>query len=278
MSRARNEVVAYEGQFKKECESVCDYWLDYADRHQIDEFCRAYLKQAKDAIAPLLRFPLLWPPEEQALTADEVRAAARLVAAIHRDLQSETFKKIPSESRVPLEKFDKQLSLLDPVLRGLVSPNGTIAVCSISMPGGPPGAQPAGPAPGKPGAPAPKRPEVRYELRAGTPMSGDHSNLGKQGKIPLGQAKLLIDKLPVDQIFHFHRYDPEKHEVPCGGSWPALRLLAKTKETSPFAQDGINWGIRIDDAHPDVIANFVFEYALPKLPYWPTRQSVLPNN
>ena len=279
VARARNEVVAYEGKFKKECESTCDYWLNYAERHQIDEFCKAYLKQAKEAIAPLLRFPLVWPPEEQALTADEVRAAARLVATIHQDLQAETFKKIPSDSRIPLETFDKQLSLLDPVLRALVSPNGNIVACSISIPGGPSRAQPTRPVPGKPGTAAPQRtPDVRYELRAGTPVSGDHSNLGKQGRVPLGQVKLLIDRLPVDQIFHFHRYDPEKREVPCGGSWPALRVLIKTKETSPFAQDGINWEIRIDDAHPDVIVKFVFEYALPKLPYWPTRQSVLPSN
>jgi IcmF-related N-terminal domain len=279
VSKARNEVVAYEGKFKKECESVCDYWLDYAERHQIDEFCRAYLKQAKEAIAPLLRFPLVWPPEEQALTADDVRAAARLVATIHRDLQSETFKSIPSESRVPLETFDKQLSLLDPVLRALVSPNGNIVVCSISMPGSPPRAQPASPAPGKTGTPAPQRaPDVRYELRAGTPVSGDHLNLGKQGRVPLGQAKVLIERLPVDEIFHFHRYDPEKHEVPIGRNWCALRILSKTKETSAFAQDGIHWEIRIDDAHPEVIFNFVFENALPKLPYWPTRQNVLPNN
>ncbi|MGA7216136.1 MAG: type VI secretion protein IcmF/TssM N-terminal domain-containing protein, partial [Terrimicrobiaceae bacterium] len=115
VAKARNEVDAYNGQFKKESESVCDYWLAYAERHQIDEFCRAYLKQAKDAIAPFLRFPLVWPPQEQALTADEVRSAAGLVSTIHRDLRSETFKKIPSESRVPLEIFDKQVSLLDPV-------------------------------------------------------------------------------------------------------------------------------------------------------------------
>jgi hypothetical protein len=280
VSKARNEVVAYEGKFRKECELVCDYWLDYAERHQIDEFCRAYLKQAKEAIAPFLRFPLVWPPEEQALTADQVRAAARLVATIHRDLQSETFKKIPSDSRVPLETFDsKQLSLLDPVLRALVSPNGNIVVCSISIPGSPPRAQTASPAPGKPGTPAPQRiADVRYELRAGTPVSGDHLNLGKQGRVHLGQPKVLIERLPADEIFHFHRYDPEKREVPVGRNWCALRILIKTKETSAFAQDGINWEIRIDDAHPDVIINFVFENALPKLPNWPNRQSVLPNN
>ena len=67
---------------------------------------------------------------------------------------------------------------------------------------------------------------------------------------------MLIERLPVDEIFHFHRYDPEKREVPVGRNWCALRILIKTKETSAFAQDGINWEIRIDDAHPDVIVEF----------------------
>jgi hypothetical protein len=277
VATARKEIAAYEGEFKKECQSVCDYWLAYAERHQINEFCTAYLKQAREAIAPVLRFPLVWPPEERALTTDELRAAGQLVATIHKDLRSETFKKIPPESRSPLEAFDKQVSLLDPVLRGLVAPSGNMAVVSISLPGAP-SSQPAPPATGR-GATAPQQTaDVRYELRSGTPVSGDHSNPGGQGRVPLGQAKVLIDRLPVDSLFHFHRYDPKRHEVYSGPNWSALRLLVKTKETSAFAQDGINWEIRIDDAHPEVIVNFVFEYALPKLPHWPTRQSVLPSN
>ncbi|HEY5707603.1 MAG TPA: type VI secretion protein IcmF/TssM N-terminal domain-containing protein [Terrimicrobiaceae bacterium] len=265
VARARTEVAAYNGQFKEELQLVCDDWLNYAERHQIDEFSRAYVKQGRDAIAPFLRFPLVWPPAEPALTTDQVRAAARLVAAIHRDLQSESFKKMPSESSAPLAAFDKQISRLDPALRGLLSPNGTIAVCSIALPGASQG-QTA------------RISDVKYELRAGTPFSGNHANLGKQGKVPLGQQRVLIDKLPVDTVFHFHRYDPAMHEVPCGLNWCALRLLTTTTQTSEFEQDGINWKVRIDDAHPDVIANLVFEYELPKLRYWPTRQDVLPSN
>ncbi len=80
------------------------------------------------------------------------------------------------------------------------------------------------------------------------------------------------------QSFTFIVTIPRGTRSRSGPNWCALRLLIKTKETSAFAQDGINWEIRIDDAHPEVIVNFVFEYALPKLPNWPTRQSVLPSN
>ena len=100
--------------------------------------CAAYLRQARDAVLPFIRFPLVWPPEEAALTGDQVRAAAKLVATIHRDLHSETFEKIRPESRAPLEAFDKRLALLDPILRGLVAPGDRISTCRISMPASPP--------------------------------------------------------------------------------------------------------------------------------------------
>ena len=97
----------------------------------------------------------------------------------------------------------------------------------ISMPG----PRPATPTTSKPGTEAPQRtPDVTYEFRSGTPFSGDHYNLGRQGRVPLGQARVLIQRLPIDTVFHFHRYDPKRHEVPLGENWCALRALIKTKE------------------------------------------------
>ena len=276
VSQARQQVSSYDGEFKTECESVCDYWLAYAERHQINAFCTAYLKQAKESIAPLLRFPLVWPPEEPALTTDELRSAAGLVATIHKDLKSETFKKIPEEARAPLEIFDKRLSELDPVLRGLVSPNGNLIACSISMAGSRVPTNPGPPSTRQ--TPVPRIPDVTYELRAGTPVSGTHANLGRQGKVRLGEARLFIDRLPIDTVFHFHRYDPQKREVHSGPNWCALRLLVRTTQTSPLEQNGVHWDIRIDETHPDAIVNIVFENTLPKLRDWPTKQSVLSTN
>ena len=138
VARTRNEVLEFQGKQKKEAAIVCAYWLDYAEAHHIDEACAAYLKQAREAVLPFIRFPLVWPPEEAALTGDQVRAAAKLVATIHRDLHSETFGKIRPESRATLEAFDKRLALLDPIMRGLVTPGDRISTCRISMPAGPP--------------------------------------------------------------------------------------------------------------------------------------------
>src|SRR4029453_1591762 len=52
--RARKEVLEYQGKQKKEAATVCAYWLDYAEVHQIDECCAAYLRQARDALLPFI--------------------------------------------------------------------------------------------------------------------------------------------------------------------------------------------------------------------------------
>ena len=102
----------------------------------------------------------------------------------------------------------------------------------------------------------PRTPDVTYELRAGTSVSGTSCQSRQAGQSSSWETtRSLIDRLPIDTVFHFHRYDPQKHEVDSGPNWCALRLLVKTKETYALGQDGIHWEIRIDDAHSDVIVN-----------------------
>jgi len=277
VSRARKEVLEYQGKQKKESATVCAYWLDYAETHQIDECCAAYLKQAREALLPLIHFPLVWPPEEAALTGDKVKAAAKLVATIHRDLHSETFGKIRPESRAPLEAFDKRLALLDPVLRGLVA-GDRISTCRISMPAGPLPTPTVPPTPDPVThlmpAPTPKIPAFMYELRAGTPTSTGHAtgNLGKQGRVRVGDGRLLIDRLPLDTVFHFHSWiGDQKKEVDEGNNWSALRLLSKA---SVAAQDGINWEIKMDDSYGVAILNVQLEQAVTPIAQWPTRETL----
>jgi hypothetical protein len=279
VSRARKEVLEFQGKQKKEAATLCAYWLDYAEAHKIDESCAAYLRQARDAVLPFIRFPLVWPPEEAALTGDQVRAAAKLVATIHRDLHSETFGKIRPESRAPLEAFDKRLALLDPILRGLVAPGDRISTCRISMPAGPPPTPTVPPRRrffglfhGK--TAAPKAPVFMYELRAGTPTSRDveHENIGKQGKVKVGDGRVLIDRLPLDKVFHIHAYvEDQMKEIDCGNNWSALRLLTKA---SVAAQDGINWEIKMDDAWGGAVIDVRMDQAIAPIATWPTRETL----
>ena len=276
VSKARKEVLEYQGKQKKESATVCAYWLDYAETHQIDECCAAYLKQAREALSPLIHFPLVWPPEEAALTGDKVKAAAKLVATIHGDLHSETFGEIRPESRAPLEAFDKHLALLDPVLRGLVAPGDRISTCRISMPAGPPPTPTVPPTPDpvthQMPAPTPRIPVFKYELREGTPTGGEHGNLGRQGRVKVGDGRVLIDRLPLDTIFHFHSYlDDRMKEVDCGNNWSALRLLSKA---SVVAQDGINWEIKMDDPWGPAVLNVRLEQAITPIAQWPTRETL----
>jgi hypothetical protein len=277
ISNARKEVIAYQGKQKKEFATVCAYWLDYAETHQVDECCAAYLRQAKEALLPSIHFPLVWPPEEAALTGDQVKAAAKLAAIIHKDLRSETFGKIRPESRLPLETFDKRLALLDPVLRGLVAQGDRLSTCRISMPAGPPRPPVVPPTPDPVThllpPPPPKVPVFMYELRGGTQASRGHdNNLGKQGRVRVGDGRVLIDRMPVDTTFHFHAWiDDQKKEVDCGNNWSALRLLSRS---SVAAQDGINWEIKQDDSFGVVVLNVQLEQALPPIALWPTRETL----
>jgi len=280
VAQARQEIAAYQAGFKKESGALCAYWLDYAERHQIDQCCAAYLVQANQALAPLLHFPVVWPPEDNALSLDQVNAAYHLVASIHLDLRSATFKRMRPESRAALEVFNQRLAAVDPVLRALVTPNGSPTYCSILMPASRPGVGPSATSLDGMGNRVPVKGQeaVTYELRLGTPTGNDHDNLGRQGRLPLGAGRPFIERMPIDTVLHFHRYDPDRHEVACGVDWCALRILNKTVEASEYEQDGVNWDVRIDGAHPDVVIQFVFEYAFPPLQKWPTRESILPGN
>jgi hypothetical protein len=290
IAKARQEVATYQGDSKKESGLACAYWLDYAERHQVDVCCAAYLKQAREALTPMLHFPLVWPPEDTVLTVDQLRTAAKLVGTIHQDLNPENLN-IQSQSKVPLLALDKQLSLLDPVLSALIAPDGSLAVCTLSMctiakseveapvPAGTPdpAGNPGGVAPPPP-VPPPSTEDVSYELREGTPTGSEHGNLGGQLRIPLGLVKTFIEKMPVDHVFHFHRYDPQEHEVSCGDNWCALRVLANTTATSESTQGGINWYVKIDGNHPEVFIYFVFQRPFPSITKWPTKQTVLPDH
>ena len=113
-----------------------------------------------------------------------------------------------------------------------------------------------------------------YELRAGTPTSkdGEHGNLGRQGKVKVGDGRILIDRLPLDTVFHFHAYvDDQMKEMDCGNNWSALRLLTKA---SVAAQDGINWEIKMDDAWGGAVLDVRMDQAIAPIATWPTRETL----
>jgi hypothetical protein len=277
---ARQEVTGYKGPVTAEFSVIGGYWLDLAEKTQVDACGQAYHAQVKQELTPLLHFPLVWPPEDTALTVDQIKEASKLLTQIHGDLHSETMGRIRPDYRAPLDALDKQVGSLDPVLRALFGMDGSLLTCEITMPGDMRMAVPVTPGDANNPAvpPAPPISDVAYELRMGTPTSGEHGNLGDKGRIRVNEGNAFVVGMPVDTIFHFHRYDPEKHEVFCGPDWSALRVLAKTTSTSASTQDDANWYIMIDDAHPEVVLNFLFQRPLPRIDAWPRKETVFPDN
>jgi hypothetical protein len=273
---ARKEVNLYQGKQKSEFGTVCAFWLNYAEAHQVDECIAAYLGQAKEALLPSIHFPLVWPPEEAALTGEKVKATAKLVATIHKDLRSEKLKKIRQESRLPLENFDKSLALLDPVLRGLIAPGDRLSTCRISMPAGTPRPAVVPPTPDpithQLPPPPPKIPVFTFELRSGSREMHGQANLGNKGRVRVGDPSVLIEHMPVDTIFHFHAYlDGVREEIDLGNNWSVLRLLSRS---SMAAQDGINWEIKVDKAYGVATVNVQLEQAIVPIAQWPTRETL----
>jgi len=111
-----------------------------------------------------------------------------------------------------------------------------------------------------------------YQLRDGTPTGKEHGNLGGQGRVKVGDGRVLIDRLSLDTVFHFHSWlDDRMKEVECGNNWSALRLLSKA---SVVAQDGINWEIKMDDQWGAVVLNVQLEQAITPIALWPTRETL----
>jgi len=245
---------------------------------------------------------------------EQIKSAANLFDKIHHDVNasSDTFKSLPAESTAPLVAFDKQLSLLNPVIHGLISMDGNVASCSIAGPEGqapvaPPAPPPAPvpvpvPAPGDtnaapilPPAPPPAPPDISYELREWRTWPEVDQNHPVFSKINvLGHPDSYIENIPVDQKFHFHRRDGNIYandyvnpntgqpgklvepwlEVPCYFDWCAIRLLS---QGTP-AGDGTTWTVKVDVTHPDVTFIFTFQHPLPQLQQWPTRDAILSGN
>jgi hypothetical protein len=122
--------------------------------------------------------------------------------------------------------------------------------------------------------PPPKVPVFMYELRAGTQTAKGHDagNLGKQGRVRVGDQRVLIERLSVDTVFHFHAYlDGVKEEIDLGNNWSVLRLLSRS---SMAAQDGINWEIKMDKAYGVATLNVQLEQAITPIAQWPTRETL----
>ena len=129
------KVEDYPGKFKEPFVTTCRYLLRRAEETQRDAFVSSYFKQAKAQLRGRVRFPLLWPPGPDNLTisVDQLRQVKALLNTIRQDLQSETFTKMPVQSRQGLTDMAKGLNPLYALCETILKPDGSISSVTITL-------------------------------------------------------------------------------------------------------------------------------------------------
>jgi ImcF (intracellular multiplication and macrophage-killing)-related protein len=301
------KVEDYQGKLKEPFLTTCKYLLRRAEDTQRDAYLTNYLKQVKAQLRARVRFPLLWPPGPDNLTIglDQVRQVKVVLIAIRRDLQSDTFTKMPVQARQGLTDMAKGLIPLSALCDTILKPDGSVSTVSVTLLNGQAQRQLSGPnlaplPPPPPPAPTPSRsglsqffvgdnpppipiPTPTYnprdwngvELVSGAKLrSSSHAS----GIVPVdAQADMLLGKFRVDDAFHFLVFHTPTggggEIVDLGQNWSSLRLLGRF--SGKPIDTGQTWRVSLKPGEPTAVwLQVVFENPLPALDAWPTIDSL----
>ena len=301
------KVEDYPGKFKEPFVTTCRYLLRRAEETQRDAFVSSYFKQAKAQLRGRVRFPLLWPPGPDNLTisVDQLRQVKALLNTIRQDLQSETFTKMPVQSRQGLTDMAKGLNPLYALCETILKPDGSISSVTITLLNGQAQRQLSGPdlapMPTPTPPPPPPRRSIVSQLFTGdapTPfpeptlpynprnwngimlVDGGKSRAYRHGSgvVPLDTpADRTLGKFPIDNAFHFLVFHTPtggaSEVVDCGENWSALRLIGRFGG-KPL-DVGQVWRVSLRPGEPTAVwVQIAFETPLPALEAWPTIDSL----
>jgi ImcF (intracellular multiplication and macrophage-killing)-related protein len=301
------KVEDFQGKLKEPFVATCNYLLRRAEETQRDAFVTSYFKQAKAQLRAHVRFPLLWPPGPDNLTisVDQLRQVKVLLNAMHRDLQSDTFTKMPVQSRQGLTDMAKGLNPLYALCDTILKPNGSVSMVTISLLNGQAQRQLSGPdlAPmptPTPPPPPPRRSIISQLFKGDVPTPtpeptlpynprnwngimlavGGKSKLykGGSGVVPLdAPADIVLGKYPIDSAFHFMVFHTPtggaSETIDCGENWSALRLLGRFGGKP--VDVGQIWRVSLRPGEPTAVwVQVAFETPLPALDTWPTIDSL----
>jgi IcmF-related N-terminal domain len=302
-----SKIEDYEGKFKEPFVTTCKYLLRRAEETQRDAFVTNYFKQAKAQLRGRVRFPLLWPPGPDNLTisVDQLRQVKALLTTIRRDLQSDTFTKMPVQSRQGLTDMAKGLNPLYALCDTILKPDGSVSSVTITLLNGQAQRQLSGPdlAPMATPTPlaTPPRRSIVSQLFTGdtatpTPqpalpynprnwngimlVEGGKSRQYRRGSgvVPVdAPADMPLGKYPIDSAFHFLVYHTPTgggfEAVDCGENWSALRLLGRFGGKP--VDVGQVWRVSLRPGEPTAVwVQVTFETPLPALEVWPTVDSL----
>ncbi len=253
------KVEDYQGKLKEPFLTTCRYLLRRAEEIQRDAFLTNYFKQAKAQLRARVRFPLLWPPGPDNLTisVDQLRQVKVLLNTIRRDLQSDTFTKMPVQSRQGLTDMAKGLNPLYALCDTILKPDGSVSSVTITLLNGQAQRQLSGPDLAPMATPTPLPPPPRRSIisqlftgDAPTPIpeptlpynprnwngimlvDGGKSRPYRHGSgvVPIdAPADMALGKFPIDSAFHFLVFHTPtggaSEVVDCGENWSALALV-----------------------------------------------------
>ena len=274
VNQIRGEVQGFQGQLQDKALAITGYCLLRAERVHSDEFCKAYLAQARDKLRKELRFPFVWAPMEVSGIAREsdVVAAASLLERLKRDLDSPAFAGVKSGYRQPLVEFRQKLTLLDPIRDALLTPEKQLRLCTIMLLNRNEQFRLSG-------QQVAMEAYKAIELRVGTI---DHATPIKRGAIGAVASSAATDvelgKFTIFEPFHFHFLqsvsDPRVlMDMPQPADWTAIRVLYERQARR--IGDGRRWQFNlVPAAGKRLWFEFRFDMPLPEFDDWPTRAAL----
>jgi hypothetical protein len=303
LAALNGKVEDYQGKLKEPFVTTCNYLLRRAEESQRDAFVTNYYKQAKAQLRARVKFPLLWPPGPDNLTisVDQLRQVKTLLNTIRRDLQSETYTKMPVQSRQGLTDMAKGLNPLYALCDTILKPDGSVSSVTVTLLNGQAQRQLSGPdlapMPTPTPLPLPPRRSIISQLFKGdaatptpeptlpyNPRNWNGIMLaggGKSRQYRGGSGVVTLDapsdmplgKYAIDSAFHFVVFHTPtggaSETVDCGENWSALRLLGRFGGKP--VDVGQIWRVSLRPGEPTAVwVQVTFETALPALEAWPT--------
>jgi hypothetical protein len=297
LGSTQTRVEGYRGKLKEPFVTTCNYLLRRAEDTQREAVGVDYLKNAKLLLRTRLRFPLLWPPtaDNQSMSADQVRDAKGLIAAIRHDVQSDAVSKLPPTTRQSLNDFAKGLNSVDALCDALMKQDGTLSTAAITLMNGQAQKQLSGPdlapLPTPPPVPTPPRRSLLSQLFVGdkpapTPIPTPPYNIRNWNSVQLGgthvvpvdiPSDVLLGKVRVNESFRFALYHTPTgggggESINLGTNWSVLRLLGRGAKPVDAGQ---LWRVSLKPGEPTAVwLQIGFERPLPSLDAWPTIDSL----
>ena len=274
IAEIRTSVQGYNGKLRDKVIAICNYCLLRAETTHGEEFCKAYLSQARQKLAKLAKFPLVGPLLSGAptLSPDEAVAAGTLLDRIQEGVRSPALQNIKTPSKDALVDFSKKVAPLYPIADALLTPEKSIRLCRVVLPGRAEQFELSGQRTGITTYKA-------MQLRAGTIEHGSVVKYGTSTAVPTDAgSELELGRFTLYEPFHFHFFRAASDsriavDMPAPSAWTALELLNERQGTR--VGDGTKWRVSLAPEPGKIIwIEIRFDKPFPDFDAWPTREQI----